>query len=135
MAVLVVVLLAGCSSSGGKAATTTTVRRAPADPMATVVAFCDASHRLTTLGQVTGGAHISDVAANIVELRAIAHELATHAPPSIAGPTARYAVVIAAVADALAQQSPTSATAPARQLSPADTAALSRFRTAHCPKS
>ncbi len=131
---LIFVLLAGCSSSGGKAAsTTTTVRRAPTDPVATVAAFCDASRRLTALGQVTGGAQISNVAANIVELRAIARELAAHAPPSIAGPTARYAVVIAAVADTLAQRSPT--TAPAHQLTPTDTAALSRYRSAHCPKS
>ena len=130
MAVLAVALavvgVAGCSSSGGHAtAATTTVRPPAADPTATVAAFCDASKRLTALEQTTSGTQISDVAANIVALRAIAKELATHAPPSIAGPTARYAVVIAAVADALAQRSPSSQTAPPHQLTQADTAALS----------
>jgi hypothetical protein len=127
---LALVVASGCSSSGSNhASPTTTVRT---DPASTVAAFCTASKRLTALGQTTGGAGLSDVAANIVELRAIAHQFATHPPPSIAGPTKRYAVVIEAVADALSLQS-SSGSSPPRQLSLADTAALSRYRSAHCP--
>ena len=129
-----VVVLAGCSSSGGEAATTTT-RPPNADR--------PDGHRGRLLQRVapahrpgTGHRRRPYLQRGRQHRGAAGHrqELATHAPASIAGPTARYTVVIAAVADALAQQSPTSATTPAHQLSPGQHGRAGPIPATHCPK-
>ncbi len=124
---------AGCSSSSSHRAATPTIEAPPPiDPPATTAAFCAAWKQLTQLGQTTSGTVVSDVAQNIVELRAIAHQFATAAPPSIAGPAKRYALLVGAVADALAQTKPSSPVSSDSQLTAADRALLGRYERLHC---
>jgi hypothetical protein len=141
VALMAMVGVAGCSSSGHAPSDqhdTTSTTRAAADPAASVTAFCVAWGHLTTLDQQTADTDLSDVATNITALRAIAQQLQTQAPPSIAGPARRYGAVVAAVANTLDPTNASStgtSTGASQQLSAADRTTLARYMKAHCPTS